>query len=178
MTSANPCGCSGRRRLKKNQKGIGICSESWITVTRRLPFKQLQQAKYKTITMPLKMWWIIAFSLPLLLIGLKGLWAQIKRNPYWANQVEGGKNNFTPLSTDATTPISAAEKVQFCFKQTKRSCFYCCIGIPHLCRAELSHNDVIGGISHSESTVSQAKTEEEVNSCVFPLVSHNRIIAT
>lgn len=70
---------------RTNRKGIGVRSESWITVTRRLPFKQLQQAQNKTITMPLNMWWLIAFSPSLILIGLQGLWAQMKRNPCWAN---------------------------------------------------------------------------------------------
>lgn len=40
-----PPHCSRHCQHKNEPRGISVCSESWITVTRRLPFQQLQQAQ-------------------------------------------------------------------------------------------------------------------------------------
>lgn len=45
VASTNPPRRSRHCQHKNEPRGICVCSKSWITVTRRLPFKQLQQAQ-------------------------------------------------------------------------------------------------------------------------------------
>lgn len=45
VASTNPPRCSRHCQHENEPRGICVCSKSWITVTRRLPFKQLQQAQ-------------------------------------------------------------------------------------------------------------------------------------